>query len=393
MKQAIAQFKSELHAELLNILAYWTNNTQDLQHGGFYGRIDSENQKVTDASKGIILNTRILWSFSAASNYLQSNEHGAICDRAYRYIKDYFVDAEQGGVFWEVDYLGGPLNKRKQVYAQAFAMYAFSEYYEFSKKTEAQDLAVDLFRLIEKYSYDKRKDGYLEALSEDWGRLDDMRLSEKDMNTSKTMNTHLHILEAYTRLLQVCDGEKVRKTLKSLVELFNEKFLSDAYNYHLFFDDDWSLQSQVVSFGHDIEAAWLVLEAAKAVGDEGLIEKCSDNAIKIADAFLKDGLNGGAVLNEKDLKTGEADTDRHWWPQVEAMIGLAYVYNLTKEEKYIQTAIDIWQYVKGHLLDKENGEWYFRVNEQGVPYGEDKVSMWKAPYHTTRACMVLNEIL
>lgn len=392
MVDAYKQLKTELNLELKNILSYWTKNTLDQEYGGFVGKINHYNKVVPKASKGIILNTRILWSFSSASNHLKTDEYKNICDRAFKYLKVYFNDESNKGVFWELDYKGQPINKRKQVYAQAFTIYALSEYYLFTQNEDAKNWAIEIFNLLEKHAKDTINIGYFEAYNEDWSPIEDMRLSEKDMNASKTMNTHLHILEAYTSLLKIYDHSNLRASLKMLVEVFLEKFLNDKNHYELFFDDEWNLLSNSVSYGHDIEAAWLIIEAAKLLNDDELLHQAYTTAIKVADTFLKEGIDDdGSVLNEKNLNTNHIDTDKHWWPQVEALIGLKYAFDLKNDENYINTSIKIWDYTKNHLIDYENGEWYFRVSKDGKPYTEeDKVSMWKAPYHTSRACIMLN---
>ncbi|GAA4813275.1 AGE family epimerase/isomerase [Litoribaculum gwangyangense] len=390
---AYLQLKKEMHDELLRILDYWQNNTIDYEHGGFFGKIDFYNKVVPKSSKGIILNTRILWSFSAASNYLKTDTYKEICERSYEYLKRYFKDTKNKGVFWELDYLGQPINKRKQVYAQSFAIYALSEYYIYSGNRECKDWAIELFECIEKYAKDEQYGGYLEAFKEDWSPIEDMRLSDKDMNAAKSMNTHLHVLEAYTALLKIYDNAHLKEALKMLIEIMNNKILNKKYHFDLFFDQKWNLLSYTVSFGHDIESAWLLLRAAEMVNDPVIIEKSKHIAVDVADTFLKHGIDvDGSVLNEVNFFTNHTDTDRHWWPQVEALIGLKEAHSIENKESYIASSVNIWNYTKKHLLDYENGDWHFRVNQKGKPYTqENKVSMWKAPYHTTRACIMINE--
>ncbi|MFI1770895.1 AGE family epimerase/isomerase [Thalassobellus citreus] len=392
MNNAYNKLKQELKLELKNILSYWINNTLDLEHGGFVGKIDHYNTIIPEASKGIILNTRILWSFSAASNHLKTDKYKAICDRAFNYLKMFFNDNSHKGVFWELDYKGNPLNKRKQVYAQAFTIYALSEYYMFNKNEEAKKWAIEIFELIETHAKDDLNEGYFEAFNQDWSPIEDMRLSNKDMNASKTMNTHLHVLEAYTSLLKIYNHESLKKSLKKLVEVFFQKFLNAQNHYELFFDDTWNLLSNTVSYGHDIEAAWLIIDAANVLDDKDLLQQANDIAVRVANTFLKEAIDeDGAVLNEKNLTTNHIDTDRHWWPQVEALIGLHYAFELNPNQEYKKVALKIWDYTKKHLIDHENGEWFFRVNKEGKVYTEeDKVSMWKAPYHSSRACIILN---
>tara|TARA_R110000868_G_scaffold178979_1_gene418900 strand:- start:3418 stop:4599 length:1182 start_codon:yes stop_codon:yes gene_type:complete len=393
MDDVYKKLKSELEAELKNILHYWTSNTLDHEYGGFLGRINHYNKIIPKASKGIILNTRILWSFSAASNHLKSRKYLSVCDRAFNYLNTFFKDENHGGTFWELDYKGIPLNKRKQVYAQAFTIYALSEYYILTKNKDAKNWAIELFELLEKYAKDEIYLGYFEAFTENWSLIEDMRLSEKDMNASKTMNTHLHILEAYTSLLKIYDNKHLRASLRMLVELFFDKFLNDENHFNLFFDEQWSLLSNTISYGHDIEAAWLVINASKMLNDEVMLKKANIIAVQISDTFLKEAIDEeGAVLNEKNLTTNQIDRDRHWWPQVEALIGLKYAFDVNANENYINTSLKIWEYTKKYLIDYKNGEWFFRVDKDGKVYKkEDKVSMWKAPYHTSRACIILNK--
>lgn len=211
-------------SELNNILVFWQNNAPDNQYGGFVGRIDHFGAIVPKASKGIILNTRILWAFSAASNHFKDNRFQDECERAYGYLKDNFKDKDYGGVYWQLDYLGKPTIQRKQVYAQAFAIYALAEYYKYCQREEALHWAMELFQLLENHAIDRQFEGYTEAFAENWNAIEDVRLSEKEPNTPKTMNTHLHVLEAYTTLYEVNQDPKVHHALENLIRLFLDKF-------------------------------------------------------------------------------------------------------------------------------------------------------------------------
>lgn len=394
MVDPAAQFKAELSQELENILKYWKEFSVDKRNGGFIGQRNHHNKEIPNASKGIILNTRLLWTFSAVANHKEehASELKSIADRAYGYLKNEFRDDNLGGVFWEVDAEGNPIDRKKQIYAQAFAIYALSEYYILSGDEEAKEWAVELFNLVEKHAREREFNGYLEAFQEDWSPIDDMRLSEKDKNSAKTMNTHLHVLEAYTTLYKITKSEAVKEALDNLIELFLDKFY-DPKNQHfqLFFDNQWNREGNVVSYGHDIEAIWLMIEAAKASGNKVLIKKTQDIAVPVADTFLKEAyVPGKGVINEKDLDSGETDTDRHWWPQAEAMVGLEYASKISGEQKFRNAIFDIWNFTRENIIDHENGEWFFRIDDNNRPYTqEDKLGMWKCPYHNSRACIVL----
>ena len=380
-------FYKSLTTELNSIVNYWKHNSVDKKEGGFLGKRDHYNHTVPNAHKGIILNTRLLWSFSMLQQYDPHFNVNELAKRSFQYLKTYFQDKEHGGLFWELTAEGKPFQPKKQIYAQAFGIYSLVAYYKVSQEEEAKDWAIALFHLIEKHALDAIENGYIEAFEKDWSPLTDMRLSIKSRDAEKTMNTHLHILEAYTSLLEINPNEQLRKALKNLIDLLLNRFLNEEYNFELFFDKQWKLVSHEISFGHDIEAAWLLIDAAKVVNEERLIAITQDKAVKIADRFLELGYKKGeGVLNELNRNNQQFDTDRHWWPQVEAMVGLHYAYQLTKEEKYKNAVLDIWEYTQKHIIDRKNGEWHFQVNEKNIPFEkEDKLSMWKAPYHNSRA--------
>ena len=384
--------KTELEEELKNILQYWKDNSVDEVHGGFLGKRDFFNVEVPKAHKGAILNTRLLWTFSAIANFQKDDACRKLAQRAYEYLKDFFLDEKYQGIFWELDYQGKPVNKRKQIYAQAFAIYALTEYYKLTQDKEALKWANSLFLLIEKHARDWEKNGYLEAFQENWSAIEDMRLSEKDANSAKTMNTHLHILEAYTNLYIVSEDASVKEALINLIELFLEKFLdAETKHFQLFFNTDWKRANDIISYGHDIEAVWLIIEACKAVGSKSLLEIAEIVAVEVANVFLQEAyVETAGVINEKDVEKGILDEDRHWWPQVEAMVGLDYAFKISGEDQFLRAKKDIWNYTRTYLKDEKNGEWHFRVDRDNKPYeNEDKLSMWKAPYHNSRACMML----
>lgn len=389
--KTISIFYEELEREFNNIIHYWKTFSIDEQRGGFLGQRDHYNIPVPDANKGIILNSRLLWSFSAIAHHTKDKTLNTYAERAYTYLCKYFKDEVYDGVYWELDARGTPVHKKKQTYAQAFALYGLTQYYIYTKDNEAKKWAIDLFNVMEIYALDKEKQGYIEAFSEKWIPLKDMRLSEKDQHGAKTMNTHLHILEAYTLLYTVYPDEKLKKALHNLISLFLNRFLNTEYNFELFFDEDWQLLSNSISFGHDIEGLWLLIEAAKALGDATLLEHTRAIAIPVADRFLEKGYSmGKGIVNEENRSTGRLDTDRYWWVHAEAMVGLYYAFTVSPKKKYLEALLDIWEFTKKHLIDRENGAWFFRIDEHYLPYkSEYKLGMWKSPYHNARACITL----
>lgn len=371
-----------------NILEYWMVNTIDEEFGGFIGFIDFFNNKNTKANKGSVLNARILWTFAAAYNYFKEEVYLNKAKRAYEYILNHFIDYKHGGVFWELNYQGKPVNKRKQIYALSFTIYGLTEYYIASGDDKALTIAIDLFKAIEKHSLDKNKNGYIEAFAEDWTPLTDFRLSEKDANESKTMNTHLHILEAYTNLFRVHKNPEVKAALKNLIELFLARFINSRGHLNLFFNNDWELNSKTISFGHDVECSWLLVEAAEVLGDEVLLKKVKNKSLIMLEA-VNEGLDkDGALFNEFEPDINSFDTDKHWWPQAEALVGFYNGFQITGNEAFKMKAFKNWEFIKKHLIDNKNGEWFWRVDKNGHPIqADEKAGFWKCPYHNSRACL------
>lgn len=389
VEQRLSFYKKELNAELGNILDYWINNAQDITAGGFYGKINNHNHVIPGAPKGSVLNARILWSFSAAYNLSGKKEYLEIADRAYQYIVMHFIDKMYGGAYWTTDHAGNKLDAKKQVYASAFVIYAFSEYYKTTGKEEALNEAKVLFRLLVNKSYDQHKTGYLEAFTEDWQPINDLRLSAKDANEKKTMNTHLHVVEAYTNLYRVWPDETLKEQITALLNNFLDHFI-DAGNGHLnlFFDEDWNKRSALISYGHDIEAAWLLLESAEVINDARLIERLKTCAVKISEATLEGMDADGGLWYEYDPVEDHLVKEKHWWVQAEAMVGFFNTWQITGNDKYLDLSLMNWDFVKDNILDKKNGEWFWGVDVHGqVMAAEDKAGLWKCPYHNSRACI------
>jgi cellobiose epimerase len=392
MKYELLQLKQELKEELThNILPFWMDKMMDDKNGGFYGQMTGRNQLVPDAPKGGILNARILWTFSSAALILKNPLYTEYAKRAKEYVFEHFFDAENGGTYWMLKADGTPTDTKKQIYSQAFFIYALVEYYRVTNDKTCLDKAIELFELIEKHSFDTELNGYFEAYSKEWVLLEDLRLSEKDANEKKTMNTHLHILEAYTNLYRVWDSPLLKKQLGNLIELFLDKIINpQTHHLDLFFDENWNCKSTLFSYGHDIEAAWLIDEAAVVLGDIELLKRVHKVVGKVADAAAEGVQPNGAIVNEKNSATGHVDTNCDWWPQAEAMVGFFNAYELSKDEAYARKTLAAWEFVKANIVDTENGEWHWSVSSTGkVDTNNDKAGFWKCPYHNGRMCLEL----
>jgi mannobiose 2-epimerase len=388
MENRISELKSDLSIELVRILDYWKEHTVDLEQGGFYGRIDHQGFVDATAPKGLVLNARILYAFSAGYRKTKQAQYLQMAQRAFKYLCTYFYDKTFGGMFWAVDADGKPLDTKKQVYGIAFCIYALSEYHIAFESKEALVLAKELYELLEAKSYDKVNGGYFEAFTQGWTLLESPKLSNKDQDSPKTMNTHLHVLEAYSNLYLIWPHQKVKESIVGLLNNFKHQFLSPNGHLQLFFSNNWMLESDTISYGHDIEASWLIWEAAKLVEDEQQLLTTKEMILSIAQAARKGLDTDGSLLNESNTELTVWNKERHWWQQAEAMVGWMNAWQLNGLQENFETVIDCWSFIKTHLFDQEKGEWFWGVNQDySKMIQEDKAGFWKCPYHNTRMCI------
>ena len=398
MAKELDILRAEVRAELeKDILPFWLERMQD-PSGGFYGQMDGDGRLIQDATRGGILNARILWTFSSAYRILGRPEYLDAARNVFSQIRDKFFDREFGGIYWSLNADGTPLDTKKQFYAIAFAVYGCAEYFRATGEEEALELAIKLWRSIEDHSLDSVKGGYIEACTRDWQPIADMRLSEKDRNDAKTMNTHLHILEGYTGLYRVWKDETLRRRLVELCEIFMNKIVRPDGHLGLFFDEDWNSQSDTVSYGHDIECSWLLSETAELLEDPVLLARVRECCRRIATASLEGLQPDGSMIYECSQSKAPAgfvyDTDRHWWVQAETVVGCLNQAHLPAPSPanapdgiWLDRAIRCWEYIKANLIAPD-GEWYWSIDAEGHPNTrDDRAGFWKCPYHNGRMCM------
>lgn len=388
---SILQFKAEIEAELTGrIMLFWMERTMDEGNGGFYGQIANDLKINKEAAKGCILNSRILWTFAAAYRIFKNDSYRTVADRAYEYLLSHFWDNQYFGLYFMLDHRGVVIDPRKQLYNLAFGIYGLSEYYRATGIKESLRRAIQLFQLIEQHYYDRVNKGYYEACSRDWLLTYDMRLSKKDLNEKKTMNSHLHLMEAYTNLLRVWDNDQLRHSLDELIQVTINHIISpQTCHFNLFFDESWNPKLNMISFGHDIEGSWLLTEAATVMGDEKLFNIVKEKTVKMAQKVYEEGLDNeyGGLFNEF-IDEVLQDPSKVWWPQCEAMVGFINAFELTGKEYFLKAAYQIWRFIDRYLVDRVNGEWFGEVSRDGKPnQTHDKVGPWKCPYHNGRACM------
>jgi cellobiose epimerase len=372
------------------ILPYWLEYSPDKLHGGLIGEIDNNNNVVMDAPRGLILNSRVLWTYSACYKLLKEERLLERAKSTFEYLIQKFYDPQHQGFYWSLDAKGNALDSKKQTYAQAFTMYGLSEYYSVSSDPLALKMAIDLFHLMEKNCLDTLYGGYFEAFTREWKPIEDMRLSQKDMNVEKTMNTHLHVIEAYTCLHRVWKDKTLENAIRSLLDVFDQYFVNKKdYHLNLFFDTQWNLMSDQISYGHDIEASWLLHESAVELGDKKLEGVFEEIAVRMADAAMEGIIEQGSLIHEWHRGgDGEKDDEIEWWAQAEAVVGFFNAYEISKDTRFLITAHNLCEFIAKYIVNKEFGEWHYRVSKEGVPNNTYPIAgFWKCPYHNARMCL------
>jgi cellobiose epimerase len=381
-----SSMEEELHG---NILSFWLP-FMDGKGGGFAGWIENDRSVREGAPKGLVAHARFLWTYSAAYRRFRKPEHLAAADHAYAFLTGPLADDGKGGFWFLVDASGEPMGEEKIVYGQAFAVYALSEYYLASGRNEALDIAMNTFRLLEASVRDKPLGGYAEAADRGFTGPLVKALSDIDIPCAKSMNTNLHVLEALSALFIASGESAVREALRSLALVFASRVFSGKDHLALYFDAEWRSLADHVSYGHDIEASWLLAEAAELAWGENADSWPSpvrDRVIGSARAALEVfDANGRSMPNE--THGGRLDGDRIWWVQAETAVGFVNAFQMTGEEAFLEAAEREWAYIRNKVVDARHGEWFWAVKADGKPdEGKPKGSPWKTCYHNGRACM------
>lgn len=380
--------KEQLRQEILsdlkeNILPFWMQHSID-PDGGFYGSLTREGKPIPDAPKGGVLNARILWSFSTAYRMYGEKAYREMADRAQRYFIDHFMDKQYDGVYWLLNADGTPRDTDKQSYGCAYAIYGLSEHFRATGNTESLEKAIEIYRTMEEKICEPKKDGYIESFTRKWGTPRKLGYDGAGKAT-KTMNTHIHVLEAYTSLYRVWKDKGLEERLTRIIGLLTTHLYNpQTHHLILYCNSDWENLDDIDSYGHDIETSWLLTEAAEVLGNEDIYARCKQIAIDMVDTALREGVNRlHAMMYEKDKD--HIRRDASWWCQAESVVGCVNAWQLTGQEKYLEQAASFWHFIKTYMIDREHGEWFRTVLEDGTAQvREPKASMWNCPYHNSR---------
>jgi len=405
-QKELKKYREIFENELFNILEYWTEFGVAKDGTGFYGAVDLNNEPVLSANKSCVLNARILWTFAAAAKAYPGKGYEEIAHKAYKVVTEDFADNDLGGFYMELSSDNKVVNDHKHTYAQAFVIYSLSKYYEFNPSEEVMQRIQDFFNFLDGTTKDPYNAGYLESFTRDWKLYEENRMA--DNNEPKSMNTHLHVIEAYAAIYKVWKGDLVKQRLTQLLEIFIQRIIRESGHLGVFFSSDFSETENskgICSFGHDIEASWLIWEAAEILGNEGIIQRIKPLITKMADAVLRVAVDkDGGLFLESTRFGSHVKTNKHWWLQAETLVGFMNMYQLKGEQKYWDTVKLTWDFIDRCVIDHKGGEWFTKVSRLGVPYLEEpandpspyyrndwKIDPWKCPYHNGRAMMEMVE--
>ncbi|MCL2811060.1 MAG: AGE family epimerase/isomerase [Clostridia bacterium] len=380
-----------------NILPFWLKYSVDHQSGGYYGEVGYDGTPDPAADRCLILNARILWTFAAAYRILGDEQYLKEANRAYAYFIEYFIDPEYGGAYFALDSSGAPKEDFKMVYGQAFAIYALSEYHRATGHKAALGEAIHIFELLETHAFDPANLGYKESFQRNWELFDFMpHIQTYDaQGCAKSMNTHLHLIEAYTSLLRVWRNPRLEQKVREHLEVMLSSIVNhDTGHYHMYFELDWTPLGRCISYGHDIEGSWLMAETIEVLGDEALMEKAKPVFLQMASACLDESVaSDGSMIYEFDPEFGHRDTQRSWWVQAEAVVGFLNAWQLGGEQRFLDAALKTFAYINHNIADHEFGEWFSSTGEDGrsIDPRDNKASAWKCPYHNARMCLEIIE--
>jgi mannobiose 2-epimerase len=378
-------------AELFeNILPFWLEYSFEDRNDGFVGALHNNLKAEHYAPKGLSVTARILWFFSAAHRMRPDDACLKAAARAYDYLEDYFLDEDEDGYFWRLQSNGNPQDRNKVLYGHAFMIYAFSEYALATGEKKPLRQAQELFKLIEAKCRDEKNAGYFEGFNREWEVSAQTALTQGVPAGGRTMNTHLHMLEAYANLYRAWPDPRVKEALNGLIRLFLDQMLDrKEYYFHQAFDEEWKPVDEKVSFGHDLEAVWLLCDAAEALGDQPLIEEVHAVSLKVADAVLRAGVDKDGGLFLEGRGGDIIDAEKIWWVQAEGVTGFLQAWQISQDPRYLNAAAGVWRFIEDQIVDQENGEWFNSASPSGKRPSANKISEWKGPYHNGRACIEL----
>jgi mannobiose 2-epimerase len=370
------------------ILRFWIDHAIDYEYGGMFGWLDRNGTPIKPGTKSLVVQTRVLWMFSAAYQQNPQPIYQEIASHVLKFLREKMWDSHRGGFYWLVDRGGRLVEDKKQIYGQSFAMFGLAEYAQAFNDRVARQEALDLFHLVDNRAHDDVNGSYHQTYSSDWKKpLNDDRIF--DIPGGKHQCAQTSLLEAFITLYTVTKDSKVHKRLEELLDISINKLVNDHHGYtYIHLTDDWRpTTSNRSSYGHDIKLSWLLTTAAEALGCP-CEPKVKSTTLALVDHVLQDGFDwkqGG--IDWEGPASGQAiQKQKAWWVQAEGLVGFLNAYQLTHELRYWKAFEQQARYVFTYFVDHRYGEWF----ENDNPYEQAlgcKTHIWKEPYHQGRACL------
>lgn len=384
------QLSKDIDRELKEILCWWMKYAVMPEKTDFFSAVSYQNNQSDNNEKGLVLYARLLWTFSTACQHHYNEAYLETANLAYQKMYSHFWDEAYGGFLWST----GVQSDKKQAYGHAFVLYGLTAYYGLTKSKLVLQQINDLYNTIESKFYDCRYGGYFEAFGKDWSYVEDVRLSEKDDNEVKSMNTHLHLIEAYASFYKINPQHALKEKIVQLLQLFKTYIINNkTYHLQLFFNEQWQNTSNLISYGHDIEAAWLLQQCAEIIQDSVWVDYYKEIAINITNAASEGLDKDGGLWYEYNAATQTMIFEKHSWPQAEALVGFYNAYQITGNPQYLSKAANSWGFIKNYIKDKKGGEWFWGIAADYSIIEKEKAGFWKCPYHNSRACLeIINRL-
>jgi len=375
-----------------DVLPFWTRNTV-LPSGGFTTHLDRSGERLANDRVYLLVQARMIWSLSAAHRHgLTSSGYLSRARAGVRFLTEAMRDAERGGYFYSVGFDGTPAETHKSVYVHSFVIYALSEYALASGDDMALRRAVEVFDLLRERAADGEA-GYVEMLTRAW----------EPKPGPKTLDTHMHLMEAFTVLAEASGRREHRDELRRLVKLLLSRAVHPVFECglsKLTVDPGRVTESARTSYGHNVEFAWLLLDALAVLGEPpGHYDTFVLGMIDHALAYGCDPERGGVALygpltgHVADSSLPASRLTKSWWEQAEMLVALAEIFDRTRDEKYLRALLRELDWVWRYQIDHERGDWYEKVSWEGRPLVSNKGHSWKCAYHNARALMRVSRAL
>jgi len=389
------------------MIPLWLEKSIDNKYGGYLTCIDENGKVNADANKMIITQTRMLWGFSALKDFVPEKYTELLkyaARQGYDFLIKYFWDEKNGGVRWETDREGVSIDEGKLTYAQSFAIYALSEYFLRYHDSTALEYAEKTFDSLQIYAADTLYGGYFENLEADWSRA----AGGIYAGDRKSLDIHMHLMEAFTVLYQASSKEIHRRKLKEVVGIivnyminkecgyglnqFDESFKSlPAINIYRTWNADRESNEVIgepadtTSYGHNVELSWLLRRACEVLGEsdaelEEIMKKLPDHSLLYGYDYEFGGVYRDGIGNTPALVK-----DKEWWQNYESLVGYLNGYINLNDERYLEAFYLTWEFIKKYFIIDEYGESRQLLSRTGTPVISDIGNVWKGIYHTGRA--------